>query len=240
MIPNLSLVVLAYNEQDSLAATIGECLAYLDGKPGDHEVIIVDDGSDDDTGEIAAALVSSDGRVRVVSHPENRGMGAGMRSGYRAASRDYVCMLPADGQIAAESIDVLLPALSRAPIVTSIYSRRPSERYRILLSVGMRTLMRLLVGLSFRLEGIYLFPTAALAEVDLDKVGAETFFFSFELVSRAMALGLTVETVTIAPRPRAGGQSKVANLARIRRVASELWSFRQRLAAERSEAVPGA
>ena len=94
--------------------------------------------------------------------------------------------------------------------------------------------MRVVLGVDFRLEGTYLFPVeVARAEIGLDRIGADTFFFSFELIARAIALGYSVTTVTIEPREREHGASKVANLSRIRRVAEELLRFRLRLLRER-------
>lgn len=233
-VPNLSLVVLAYNEEESIGWFLEETLAWLSSLPGGrHEVIVVDDGCSDGTADVVRSVMVGDERVRLVSHATNQGMGAGMRSGIAAARGDYFVMLPADGQVPADRIDVLLPQLERAPLVLSVYERRPGERYRVLLSRGLRVMMRVLLGTSFRLEGIYLFPVhVAREEIGLTTIGAETFFFSFELITRALQLGYRAETVVIRPRKRQAGASKVANLRRIRRVADELVRFRVRLLRE--------
>lgn len=232
-VPDLSLVVLAWNEEASVVGFLEESLAWLDGLPGSHEILVVDDGSTDQTADRALEVAARDRRVRVHRHERNQGMGAGMRTGFQNARGDYVSILAADGQVPARALEELLPALDAADIVLSVYSRRPGELYRVGLSVGMRLMMRALLGITFRLEGIYLFPTrVATEEVGLDLVGATTFFFSFELIARALALGHTATTVTIAPLPRQHGASKVANLRRIRRVAGELARFRWRLVKE--------
>lgn len=231
--PNLSLVVLAFNEEESVGQFLHETLAWLDTQPGEHDVVLVDDGSTDNTIAIAQDVADKDPRVHLVCHPSNQGMGAGMRSGIEHARGDYFVMLPADGQVSPASIEVLLPALQHADIVTSVYTRRANESYRLALSAGLRGLMRMMLGLTFRLEGIYLFPiSVAKKEIGLHNVGSSTFFFSFELIARAMGLGHRVETVTIEPRAREHGESKVANWSRIRRVGEELIRFRIRLLQE--------
>ena len=240
-VPDLTLVVLAYDEEASVVSFLAECLEYLDEleqrSPGSrHEIVVVDDGSTDATKARAEQVASDDPRVRVVSHGSNRGMGAGIRTGFEHAAGAYVCMLPADGQISPRAIDELLVGLGVAPIVLSVYSRRPSERYRVLLSAGLRALMRAVLGISFRLEGIYLFPVAlATEEIGLDSVASTTFFYSFELISLALRSGSTAHTVVIEPRPRLAGQSKVANIRRIVRVVDELIRFRYRLFVSRFE-----
>lgn len=234
--PSLSLVVLAFNEEAAVGPFLEQCLAYLDRLPPDpeaHEIVVVDDGSSDATAARVAEIAGRDPRVRLVRHAVNQGMGAGMRSGYGAATKDLLCMLPADGQIPPGEIDKLLPGLARAPIVTSVYSSRPSERYRVVLSAGLRALIRATLGITFRLEGIYLFPRElAQDRIGLDRIGSTTFFFSFELVARAVGAGVPVHTVVVEPQARQAGASKVANVKRIRRVAAELFRFRLRLLRE--------
>lgn len=228
--PDLSLVLLAYNEEQSLGPVLDDALAYLDTRPGQHEVIVVDDGSSDGTLALARAAEARDPRVRVVVHEQNRGMGAGMRSGFGAARGDYVVMLPADGQVRAWEIDKLLPGLSQADIVLSTYGDDRARRgvWRLTLSRGLRLLMRALIHVSFELEGIYLFPVRAVREIGLDRVEAETFFFSFELITLAIERGYTVNTVVVRLHERMAGRSKVANLRQIRRVADELLRFARR------------
>jgi len=229
--PDLSLIVLAFNEEESIEGFVRECLAWFDGCPGNHDIVVVDDGSSDATRERAGS--TGDKRVQVVTHETNRGMGAGMRTGIRNAKGTHFAVLAGDGQIPASSLDTLLPALSGADIVLSTYTRRHSERYRVLLSKGLRTLMRWALGVNFELEGTYLFPVSiARDDIGVDNVGAETFFFSFELIARAVARGHSTAQVVIEPRARAHGESKVANWSRIRRVGTEVLRFRKRLRTE--------
>ena len=235
--PRLSIVVLAFNEEANVAAFLAETLAWIDKRGGNDEIIVVDDGSSDDTRQRALAVAERDARVRVVSHERNLGMGAGMRSGIEAARGDMFTVLAADGQVAAEQLELLLPELERADIVTSIYRQRADRLYRLALSRGLRTFMRTLLGIDFQLEGIYLFPVeVARRDIGLHAIGSATFFFSFELIARALARGYRVRTVTIEARPRQHGSSKVANLSRIGRVAKEVVRLRLRLAREHKAA----
>lgn len=232
--PDLTLIVLAFDEEENIVRFLEDCLAYLDTLDGDHEIVVVDDGSTDRTRALADEVAGRDGRVRVLSHPTNRGMGAGMRSGFAAARGQYAVALPADSQVRARELDKMLPELERASIVLSVYIRRADRLYRIGLSIALRLLMRLLIGVSFRLEGIYLFPVALARQlIDQGRVRSATFFFSFELIHEALQCGHPVRTVTIECLPRAEGRSKIANLRRIARVVDELLSYRQRLRAAR-------
>ncbi len=231
--PNLTLVVLAYNEEENVCPFVSDCLAYLDTLAGQHEVVVIDDGSTDGTLARARALAAGDPRVRIVSHDGNRGMGAGMRSGFATARGDYVTILAADGQVRAQELDKMLPLLAEVPIVLSVYRRRADGFHRKVLSTGLRLMMRVLLGVSFRLEGIYLFPVkVARDEIGLNAMEADTFFFSFELIGRALARGYHARTVTIDSQPRQSGETKVANWRSIQRVAGEVWRCRRRVLSE--------
>lgn len=234
--PSLSLVYLCLNEEEALPRTLDEALAYCRTELADWEIVVVDDGSTDRTAEIAREYASREPRVRLLQHPRNLGMGAGLKTAIRASSKDYFCMLAGDGQIPAAELRKMLPALGQAPIVLSTYGNRPNNWLRTLISRGFRVYMRALVGVDFALEGTYLFPTRlARDEIGLDAVGADTFFFSFELIVRALQRGYTVADTVIGSRERIhGGGSRVANLRQIKRVAAEVLRLRERLAQERS------
>ena len=88
--PRVSVIVPALNE----AATIAICLARVLEQPFVAEVIVVDDGSTDDTASIVRQMV--DPRVRVISHPVNRGKGASIRTAVPACSFSYIAIQDAD------------------------------------------------------------------------------------------------------------------------------------------------
>ena len=232
---SLSLIYLCWNEEEALGRTLEEALAWGRAQRLDWEILVVDDGSTDGSARIAREFEGRDPHVRLLQHEQNRGMGAGLRTGIAAARMTHFCMLAADGQIAAAEVDKLLPLLAQAPIVLSTYGNRPNNALRTVISRSFRLYMRWLVGVDFALEGTYLFPVAlARDEIGLDRVAAHTFFFSFELITRALQSGHDVADAVISSRPRAhGGGSRVANIARIQRVAAEVLALRQRLRLER-------
>jgi glycosyltransferase involved in cell wall biosynthesis len=99
MTPSISIIIPAYNEQ----ASIGNVLTGLNDWRARAEIIVVDDASTDHTGEIARAA-----GVRVIRHPHNKGYGAGLKTGIRAASGEIVVMMDADSEHDAGQIAALL------------------------------------------------------------------------------------------------------------------------------------
>lgn len=99
----------AYNDAPSLPGLIDKTFAVLAGHAGDYEVIVVNDGSFDETGEVLAALRRKHGpRMRVITHETNRGYGAALRSGFSAATKDFVFYTDGDGQYDVGELPALL------------------------------------------------------------------------------------------------------------------------------------
>ena len=170
-------------------------------------MIFVDDGSTDGTADAAARALDAFPHT-LLQHPENRGIGAALKTAVGAARGRWVTFLPADGQIAPDAIATLRAAASgRADVqvVFSVYDDRDDGWDRTLLSWGVRTLIRLVHGVRIASDGPYLFRRALF---DPDQLKPDTFFLNFELPIRAASAGLVTETVTIACRPRRAGRSK--------------------------------
>ena len=89
MTPPVTVIVPAYNE----AGAIGNVVAELVERYPDYEILVVNDGSTDDTGELAGAA-----GARVITHDWNKGYGAALRTGIRQARGGAVCFFDADGQ----------------------------------------------------------------------------------------------------------------------------------------------
>ena len=100
---NVSVVIPAYDEEDAIEQTLAEIAAVLRDLPGDHEILVVNDGSSDRTSALAHAA-----GVRVLDQPRNRGYGAALKVGIRAARSDLIVITDADGTYPAKAIPHLL------------------------------------------------------------------------------------------------------------------------------------
>lgn len=227
MSPTLSVIVLAYDEEENVGPVIAELRAWLDDHEPDAEIVVVDDGSTDATAERARrALAGSVGRV--VRHAANRGMGAGLKTGVAAARGEWVTFLPADGQIAPEAIGVLRAAAEPGVLaVFSVYDHRDDGAARRVLSLGVRALIQVVHGVRMRSDGPYLFRRSLFDPAQLEP---DTFFLNFEFPIRVIGAGLPTRTVTIACRPRRAGASKTARPGRALGVARDLVRMRARVA----------
>jgi glycosyltransferase involved in cell wall biosynthesis len=99
----LTLIVPVYNEIDGIENTIAHLKEIRDGSDFKFEIILVNDGSDDGTEDILGSI-SPDRRLRVIDHPKNRGYGASLKTGIRAARFPYIAITDADGTYPDELI----------------------------------------------------------------------------------------------------------------------------------------
>jgi dolichol-phosphate mannosyltransferase len=224
--PVLSVVVFAFNEEANIAPVLFELCAWLADHEPAAEVVFVDDGSSDQTAaEAAKALAGS--AHQLLRHETNRGIGAALKTGVRAAQGDWVTFLPADGQIAPDAIGALRRAATaaRADVVFSVYDHRDDGLHRKILSAGVRALIFLVHGVRMRSDGPYLFRRELF---DSDKLVPDTFFLNFEFPIRMLGERVPATVVKIECRPRRSGQSKSTGLKRIVGVAQDLLDLRLR------------
>jgi glycosyltransferase involved in cell wall biosynthesis len=107
--PSLSVFFPAYNDAPALPALLAATFAALEEHVADYEVIVVNDGSQDDTGEILEQLrLKYSPFLRVVTHPRNRGYGGALRSGFTAAQKEFVFYTDGDGQYDPGELPLLL------------------------------------------------------------------------------------------------------------------------------------
>ncbi|WP_096700320.1 glycosyltransferase family 2 protein [Magnetospirillum sp. 15-1] len=136
----VSVVIPAYNENNAIAATVQQVAETLKTCCGEnYEVIVVDDGSSDDTGAVAM-----EAGARVVRHPHNVGYGKALKSGIGAAEYDTIVITDADGTYPIDHIPVLLEKFSEG--FDMVVGARTGDHYKeSALKWPMRLLLRFLV-----------------------------------------------------------------------------------------------
>jgi dolichyl-phosphate beta-glucosyltransferase len=107
----ISIVIPVYNEEHRIRSFLKSVIDYLGKKDFSYEIVVVDDGSSDETVAIVEAVLNEKlpGTYRIIRLPENRGKGAAVRKGMLEAEGEYVFFLDADGSTALEEIDRFIP-----------------------------------------------------------------------------------------------------------------------------------
>lgn len=146
-----SIIVFAYNEEGNILQTLNHTTAILEQlSPSTKELIIIDDGSTDGTASLIDSFAEGKPYVKVLYHNNNKGIGPALISGYRMATMENVCAIPADGQFNPEEL-LQTPVIPSHTIV-SFY--RPHKKlyspFRKMLTYCNRFLNHHLLGLKIK------------------------------------------------------------------------------------------
>jgi len=150
--PSLSVFFPAYNDAPSLPPLIRKTFAVLEQHVADYEVIVVDDGSRDNTAEVLEDLRREFApRMRVETHPRNRGYGGALRTGFAAATREFVFYTDGDGQYDVGELPRLLElAGPRTGLVNGYKLERHDPAHRVWIGVLYNFCARLLFRIRIR------------------------------------------------------------------------------------------
>lgn len=239
-VERLSYFFPAHNEEANLEPLVKEALEALPGLADTFEIIVVDDGSRDETAAIADRLAAAHpGMVRVVHHPTNLGYGAALRSGFRASRFDLVAFTDGDRQFRVADVGRLtarLAALDYPDVVAGYRIRRADPPIRTIYARLYRLANRIFFGLTVRDVdcACKLFQREALEGVRVESGGA---FFSAELLIKLRSGGRRVVEVGVPHHPRTAGSPTGARLSVIGRAVKDFWSLRLRMWAGRSRAL---
>ena len=229
------VVIPTFNERDNLAWLVGRLRAAVP----DADVLVVDDGSPDGTGDVADRMAADDPQVTVLHRLEKAGLGAAYLDAFRLAmdrGYDVIGEMDADGSHQPEQLPLLVDALSSADLV--IGSRWVAggsvvnwPLSRKALSVGGNVYARVLLGVPVRdlTAGYRLFRRTTLETIDLSSVESAGYIFQADLAFRTVRAGLRVVEVPIAFVERVRGESKMSRdvaWESLRRIT--VWGLRER------------
>jgi dolichol-phosphate mannosyltransferase len=206
---SLSLIIPAYNEGAGIEQAVDEAEAALRHLSPNYEILVVDDGSSDDTARIVRRMASGNSRIRLMQHESNRGYGAALRTGFEAAYGELVAFTDADCQFYLEDLARLLPLADHSAVAVGYRVARQDRWLRRFLSWGYNRLVHLLLGTSVRDCdcALKVFRHDALTNLLPE---TDRFFVNTEMLARARQQGYEIAEAGVRHRPRARGRSKVS------------------------------
>ena len=219
---SISVILPAYNEEQVIASTVFEVLFVLNSWRLDFEILVVNDGSTDQTGEIVAALVDVYPRIRLVSHETNEGYGASLVSGFEAATKELVFFMDSDGQFDIRDLLEFFPLIDTYDAVIGYRIDRQDSWMRKFNAWGWKQLIGLVLGVHVRDVdcAFKLLHTEFLHQHPLETRGA---MINAELLYRLKRAGCSYKEVGVIHMPRLHGQATGAKLSVILRAFRELF-----------------
>lgn len=166
---SLSIILPVYNEENNIGVVIGKIIDFISQNKNlfkHYEVIIVNDGSKDNTVKVLKEFASKIPYLKVVTHHKNRGYGVALSSGFKNANFSCVLFMDADGQFDIWEFKKFLPYLDNYDIIVGYRYKRKDNLYRILLGKIYGYVVFLIFGVRFKDVncGLKLFKRKALEE----------------------------------------------------------------------------
>ncbi|MFQ6058355.1 MAG: glycosyltransferase family 2 protein [Anaerolineae bacterium] len=225
----LSVFFPAYNEEENVPFVVEKALKVLPRVADEYEVIVVNDGSQDRTGEVAGELAETHPCVRVIHHERNCGYGAALRTGFRAAKYPWVAFTDSDGQFDFAEIERFLPFTQSADLILGYRLQRADSVIRRLYTFGWALIPRILLGLDVRDYscGFKLIKKSVIEAVE--PLQGEEKVYQIELLVKAKRKGFKFAEVGVHHYPRVFGKQTGASPKVVLRSIREMFDLYRRL-----------
>jgi Glycosyl transferase family 2 len=236
----LSLCLPAYNEALNIRETLDAACAIVPAFVSRYEIVVVDDGSADDTAEIVRRYASDAPSVRLVRHEKNRGYGAALSSGFRAARGDLVAFTDADGQFSLLDLPQLLTRLNGYDAVIGYRYHRVDNAVRRFNAWAWNCLIRLVLQVQVRdLDCAFkLFRRDVVERLELTSTGAA---INAEIMTQCTGAGCRILELPVCHYPRYHGSptgGALSVIAKAFRELPRLRKYRTAAAVARTDAEP--
>jgi glycosyltransferase involved in cell wall biosynthesis len=199
--PAVTIAVPALNEEVRLEKTVGEAVQAAEDLLPDYEIVIVNDGSDDGTADVADRLATSNAKVSVIHQPTNLGVGAAYSAVLARAKHPYIMVIPGDNAFEESGVRQVFSVAGKAEIVVS-YRSNPTARMlvRRIMSKICTMMLRVATGCPLR-DGhsLFLWPCSSARNV---KVPTDYRYHLVTLSSLLPRAESYIEVpVILSPRP---------------------------------------
>lgn len=200
LLSSVSVVIPAYNDEGTIGRLITDVDCLMQELCNDYEIVVVNDGSKDNTLSVINSMKNSVPRLRVVNHEVNQGYGYTIRELYFIGSKDLVFSLPGDYQYAPKEIIAMAEGLRNNNLVIGKRIKRNDPPKRKLQSMVYNFMLRMFYGIKHTdVNSIKLFRRSILNSIELV---SQSPFVDAELCIRTEKAGLGVVEIPIEHLPR--------------------------------------
>ena len=215
----------AYNEAHNIKQTIQDAKKAVSGLTQKYEIIIINDGSTDETKQIVTNLAKKDSHIRLISHSKNEGYGTAVKSGLKASKMDWIFFTDSDGQFKFDELSEFVRKSGKKNLVIGYRRKRMDPFHRVFLAqVLLKIWNYILFGLKVRdVDCAYkLFHRDLLTSLKLETSSAITVS---EFIIKTKLAGYKIIELPVTHYPRQFGEQTGGNWRVIARAAFDSLSL---------------
>lgn len=198
---NISIIIFCHNETDNIDAVIQSTQQTAKLISNDYEIIVVDDGSTDGTGD----KIKKYDNIRCVLHPVNAGIGMAIRSGYEAATKEFVCAIPGDGQFDVNEL-TQVPVFSIHTFYSFYRPKTGYNIYRRFLTISNRVYNQWLLGI--KLKDVNWIKVYRKDQLNFVEFKLKSSIVESEICAKLIKAGCKPVELPSVYHPRQSGESK--------------------------------
>jgi len=215
LIKEISVFFPAYNLETKIEKTVKNAFSMVPKLAERYEIIVINDGSKDKTGEVLKRLKSKYKNLRIITHKVNKGYGAALKSGFYGSKYSWIAFTDADGQFDISELTKLIgiQKKTKADLVVGYYLKRAVSFYRKLNTWVWQLIVRILFGLKVK-DVDCGFKLISKKVIDtIPKLESERgAFISSEFLIKAQKSGFKIVEVGVYHYPRTDGRGTGAAL----------------------------
>ena len=221
---SLSIFFPCYNESQNVGPMIEQAVKVGEDYGADYEVVVVDDGSKDNSAQIVRDWSKKNPRVKLVQHETNQGYGAALRTGFKNVTKDLVFLTDGDNQFRLADIDKLFSKIDGCDVVTGFRIARQDAPYRRLQGKLWTQLNKVLFGLPVRDVdcAFKLFRKKALQGLELK---SNQLLIHAEILARLKKKGVKIEEIGVTHYPRTAGEATATKPGKVLKTFYELFGL---------------
>jgi len=219
---SITVIIPAFREENNIEAAIDNVVRVVQSVTNDYEIIVVDDGSPDKTGDFARLKAQNNPNIRVAVNVTNQGYGYSFARGVKMASKEFVTVFPGDNDMSALTLKDLIEARASAYLVIS-YMQKNNKRsiIRRIVSKTFVIVMNFIFGLNLKYyNGAFICRTSLLRSVPIKSTGLAALA---ECIVRLLKQGVTWCPIYFEHVGRSHEKSKAFSLKSINSVLKTIW-----------------
>lgn len=219
--PNITVFFPVFNDEKTVKLVAEKALKVLEKYAGLYEVLIINDGSPDNSGKIADELAKENNNIKVIHHETNLGYGAALRTGFSNSKYELICQTDGDDEYDISDLGKFIKLKDFYDLIITFRYVRMYSTWRIFISRAYNSILRLLFRHNFRdiSTGLRFVRKEVLNEIELT---SNSPFIGAELTIKAMLKGYRIGEVGIQTFPREFGKGASVSFSNIKNTIIEM------------------